>query len=189
MKVNAQTASVNFHNIHRTIRLRINPLISGLLWAAYLVCLLSGVQSPYPATAVVTVSANTLTTDPTYMCTGWSWIGPQVSFTSFAGFNKVQICTGFDTAATNIKIFTNDMTLKGQFSTGKNLTDTAVLKDSLRLVAGGYEYASTDKFSFTLTVSGDVLAQSSFNSVLASPNAMGRKIGRASCRERVLMPV
>ena len=34
----------------------INPLFSGLLWAAYLFCLLlSGVQSPYPATAVTGV--------------------------------------------------------------------------------------------------------------------------------------
>jgi hypothetical protein len=70
---------------------------SGLLWAAYLLCLLlSGVQSPYPATSVVTVSANTAASGDTYVNSVLVFCMPPLKTTAFSPFTLLYTCTAYD---------------------------------------------------------------------------------------------
>jgi chromatin remodeling complex protein RSC6 len=76
-------------------------IYSGLLWAAYLLCLLlSGVQSPYPATSVVTVSANTAALLGIHTSTRLSIALPPLKTTSFLAVHAALItCTSYQNGA------------------------------------------------------------------------------------------
>src|SRR5687768_11237418 len=105
---------------------------SGLLGVAYLLCLLlSGVQSPYPATSVVTVSANTGTGDPTFTNNiNVNCISPLKS-NLFPPFTLLYTCTCYDLSSNNMLVYTHDLTRRWRGSTGFDKIITAVLKDSL----------------------------------------------------------
>jgi hypothetical protein len=137
---------------------------SGLLWAAYLLCLLlSGVQSPYPATSVVTVSANTLNTDPTYVVTSFAWCSPPLPFTSIAGFPRLYPCALYSSSSTsNLRVMTHDLTKRVEVSTGFTYPWDSVLKDSL--ILGATAWGSLSLSTWQLAVSGSVLSASPLTS-------------------------
>jgi hypothetical protein len=107
---------------------------SGLLWAAYLLCLLlSGVQSPYPATSVVTVSANTAPAGDTYVNTAWPVVMPPLKKQLFGDEGIQWPATAEAPTADNVRVFGVAMTARVKVSTGFVNTFAAVLKDSLIL--------------------------------------------------------
>ena len=67
---------------------------SGLLWAAYLLCLLlSGVQSLYPATAVTGVYTSTGSGLPTYMNSAIISCAEPYPYTGFTNNDAIYLCT------------------------------------------------------------------------------------------------
>ena len=97
----------------------INPLISWLLWAAYLVCLLlSGVQSPspgYPVTAVTANVARTTTTTATYYgADQYSYIYgyPPIPTPQLTGVDRVYPFVNSESVSKTIRLFDTSMNLK-----------------------------------------------------------------------------
>jgi hypothetical protein len=151
---------------------------SGLLWAAYLLCLLlSGVQSPYPATSVVTVSANTGTSGPTYVNSVSAFCHPPFSSAALTPFNFWHVCTVADSSNSNVKVFTTDnstLALQLTDSTGKSPTQSAVLKDSLILGLSTFDGDKMVRF-LQLSVNSNVMALaiiSSGDPSQGTPNAL-----------------
>jgi hypothetical protein len=129
---------------------------SGLLWAAYLLCLLlSGVQSPYPATSVVTVSANTGTSGPTYV-NSQSYCIPPLYVAASSKY--LYACSTYQNS--NYRLFWNNPDLSVQmtaFNPGFNSVPT-VLKDSLILVVTGH--STYDAVFDLITISGATITTS-----------------------------
>ena len=145
----------------------INPLISGLLWAAYLFCLLlSGVQSPYPATGVVPNVTPTGTTGDSYFITMSIWGIEPLDTSAWAPYTKIYPFTNFDTVTNNIVAYDRGLTRRLTISTGTSGIQWAVIKDSLTLGVG--QRWGTNKLFYTISVSGGILSAS-----LASQGSTG----------------
>jgi hypothetical protein len=129
---------------------------SGLLWAAYLFCLLlSGVQSPYPATGLTTHVANTAASGDTFINPSVVvYCAPPVNTTIFPGFRRLHSIVSNSLPTLNIRVFTSDMTTRVKISSGSGFYGL-IIKDSLTLGAGSL---STTAWKFySLTVSGALL--------------------------------
>jgi hypothetical protein len=113
----------------------INPVSNGLLWAAYLLCLLlSGVQSPYPATGVVPNVTPTGGSGDTYVNTR-TFSAHSIATSAWPPFGRLYPIVDRDASTNNLKSFTADMTMRYQYSTGYTEARPAVIKDSLVLGA------------------------------------------------------
>jgi hypothetical protein len=133
---------------------------SGLLWAAYLLCLLlSGVQSPYPATSVVTVSANVLNTDPTYVIYHFTFVKPPLKTTALSPFTLLYTCTAPYSSTGNVHVYSPDLSKYVVQSTMYNDYFAAVLKDSLILGASQSNFDAR-YMTWQLSVVGPDLASS-----------------------------
>ena len=108
----------------------INPLFSGLLWAAYLFCLLlSGVQSPYPATAVTGV----YTTPGTGLAsTNYFRQESPISYTNIASnYHLIPTASAGFANTPQGKIFSTDGTLRASVSQAYQNIMVCVLKETL----------------------------------------------------------
>lgn len=149
-------------------------------------CLLvTGAQSPYPATAVTTISANTETSGDTYVNSVTGFCVPPSKTKSFTGSSLVFPCTAQDVDTGNVKIYSQDMTLRSSLATGTGVKPiySALLKmDSLTFAASRYS-GSANFASWTLAVSGSVYAStvlSATNTIANYCNGMAEIPGAAT---------
>src|SRR5688572_10793051 len=112
---------------------------SGLLGVAYFLCLLlTGVQSPYPATSVVTVSANTAQSGDTFVNSALVYCLPPTSLATVS--TLVYACTVVQYTAGNVRLFDSKASMKTSLDSGFSNTVAAVLKDSL--ILGAFSFST-----------------------------------------------
>src|SRR5687768_17415323 len=106
---------------------------SGPLGVAYLLCLLlSGGQSPYPATGVVPLTANTGTSGPTYTGTYHEIYNIPLRVTGIIPevFDLYPLVT-YHTQVNNLRVFSESLTSYAVSTIDEVGLVSAVLKDSL----------------------------------------------------------
>jgi hypothetical protein len=132
---------------------------SGLLWAAYLLCLLlSGVQSPYPATSVVTVSANTDTLTPTYVNAD-TFCAPATGRVALMGDRALQPCSSI--TGSGLRVVSPDLWTLAAYVPAFNAF-SVVLKDSL--ILGASTRNSPAGQFLSLPVNGQLISFASLSS-------------------------
>jgi hypothetical protein len=155
----------------------INPLLSGLIWTALVLCLLiSGVHSQYPEVVSTLVSTSSLA------YTIKTGAGSNILFTrcrAGSPFNSVGDAGQQLVACANsgglpgtdesdgVAVFTKKMDMSTKVMIAPTITMDAVLKDSLTLVVS---HSSRTLPVFTMQVSGSSLASSASGSITVPAN-------------------
>ena len=155
----------------------INPLLSGLIWTAYLLCLLiSGVHSPYPAVvsslvsgAYSSISMKTLSEFIAFTrCrAGMPFASESMSDQQLVACANSGGLPGTDDSD-GVVVFTKKMDMSTKVMITPTITMDAVLKDSLTLVV--VSHSVTTLPVFTMQVSGSRLVSSASGSITVPAN-------------------